>query len=450
MVQNNVDIQYLNLLRDIIDNGVWKNTRSGRVKSVFGRTMRFNLKEGFPLLTTKKVYTKGIVHELLWFLSGNTNIRYLVDNNVHIWDDDAFRWFKTLDFKHLEREESYYDDEDQKMHIDVHGYYKLDYHIFDLDEDIENAYAIVLNDDIQNEITVTVEFLKNITKEQFIEYVKQNAWIHCYDIYQGRSVSDRKIYQFGDLGEIYGKQWRDYGVSGKDQIQNIIDTLKTNPDDRRMVLSAWNPDVIDDIALPACHMFATFWTRELTYKERFNILLEKKDKNNLAVIDKLSKILDIVKSTTLYHILDVYKTDNGNDDEYLKSVIISLKNNFDKLFKEENVPSRELSCSFTMRSNDCFLGASFNIASYALLTHLIAQCCNMTVGELVYNGLDIHIYENHITAVNEQLSRYPFKYNLPTLSLNEKITDINDFKFEDIKILNYESYPVIKAPLNVG
>ena len=133
MAQNNVDSQYLALLQDIITNGVWKNTRSGMVKSVFGRTMRFNLKEGLPLLTTKKVYAKGIIYELLWFLSGNTNIKYLVDNNVHIWDDDSFRWFKTLDFKHLHREESYYDEEDKKMHTNVCGFYKLDYHVFDLD-----------------------------------------------------------------------------------------------------------------------------------------------------------------------------------------------------------------------------------------------------------------------------------------------------------------------------
>ena len=203
---NNVDKQYLDILKDIIDNGVWKNTRSGNVKSVFGRTMRFNLSEGLPLLTTKKVFTKGIIYELLWFLKGDTNIKYLVDNNVHIWDDDAFRWFKTLDFKYLEREEPYYDEEDNKLHIDVQGYYKLDYCIFDLEDDIENSYTIVLNNDIQNEISVTIEDLKNITKEQFIDYVKKNAWIHRYDIHQGRKVSDKKIYQFGDLGEIYGKQ----------------------------------------------------------------------------------------------------------------------------------------------------------------------------------------------------------------------------------------------------
>lgn len=426
---NNVDKQYLDILKDIIDNGVWKNTRSGRVKSVFGRTMRFNLNEGLPLLTTKKVFTKGIIYELLWFLKGDTNIKYLVDNNVHIWDDDAFRWFKTLDFKYLEREEPYYDEEDNKTHIGVHGCYKLDYCIFDLEDNIENSYTIVLNNDTQNKISVTIEDLKNITKEQFIDYVKKNAWIHRYDIHQGRKVSDKKIYQFGDLGEIYGKQWRNYGISGKDQIANIINTLKTNPDDRRMVLNAWNPDVLDNIALPACHMFATFWTRELTYQERFNILLEKNNNDEIIVANKIGELCG---------------DDNANFDNN------SLKDKFNKLLEKENIPTRELSCSFTMRSNDWCCGCPYNCVSYSILTHLIAQVCNMSVGELIYYGLDCHVYENHMDAANEQLARDPFKYNLPILSLNKEITNIDDFKFEDIKILNYESYSSIKYPLNVG
>lgn len=430
MAQNNVDTQYLEVMRDIIENGVWKNTRSGMVKSVFGRTMRFNLKEGLPLLTTKKVYVKGIIHELLWFLSGNTNIKYLVDNNVHIWDDDSYRWFKALDFKHLCREESYYDEEDKKMHTYVCGFYKLSYHVFDLDEDIDSTYAVVLNDDIENETAITNEELKNLSKEQFIEYVKQNAWIHRYDIYQGRNVSDTKVYCFGDMGDIYGKQWRHYGVSGKDQIANIINTLKTNPDDRRLVLNAWNPDVLDNIALPACHMFATFWTRELSYQERFDILLERNNNNEIAVADKLGKMC--------------------NGDRYSEFDEDFLKNKLNNILDNENIPTRELSCSFTMRSNDWCCGCPYNCASYSILTHLIAQVCNMTVGDLVYNGLDCHVYENHMDAANEQLVRDPFKYELPKLLLNKEITNIDDFKFDDIKILNYKSYPSIKYSLNVG
>lgn len=425
---NNVDKQYLDILKDIIDNGVWKNTRSGRVKSVFGRTMRFNLNEGLPLLTTKKVFTKGIIYELLWFLKGDTNIKYLVDNNVHIWDDDAFRWFKTLDFKYLEREEPHYDEEDNKPHIDVHGCYKLDYIIFDLEDDIENSYTIVLNNDIQNEISVTIEDLKNITKEQFIDYVKKNAWIHRYDIHQGRKVSDKKIYQFGDLGEIYGKQWRNYGISGKDQIANIINTLKTNPDDRRMVLNAWNPDVLDNIALPACHMFATFWTRELTYQERFNILLEKNNNDEIIVANKIGELCG---------------DDNANFDNN------SLKDKFNKLLEKENIPTRELSCSFTMRSNDWCCGNPYNICQYAFLTYMFCEICNMKPGELIYIGNDVHIYENHIEQAEEQISRKGSDI-IPKLSFKRKINDVNDFTYEDFVISDYHPDTPIKYPLNVG
>lgn len=425
---NNVDKQYLDILKDIIDNGVWKNTRSGNVKSVFGRTMRFNLSEGLPLLTTKKVFTKGIIYELLWFLKGDTNIKYLVDNNVHIWDDDAFRWFKTLDFKYLEREEPYYDEEDNKPHIDVHGYYKLDYCIFDLEDDIENSYTIVLNNDIQNEISVTIEDLKNITKEQFIDYVKKNAWIHRYDIHQGHKVSDKKIYQFGDLGEIYGKQWRNYGISGKDQIANIINTLKTNPDDRRMVLNAWNTDVLDNIALPACHMFATFWTRELTYQERFNILLEKNNNDEIIVANKIGELCD---------------DDNANFDNN------SLKDKFNKLLEKENIPTRELSCSFTMRSNDFCCGNPYNICQYAFLTYMFCEICNMKPGELIYIGNDVHIYENHIEQAEEQISRKGSDI-IPKLSFKRKINDIDDFTYEDFVISDYHPDAPIKYPLNVG
>ena len=430
---NNVDKQYLNILKDIIDNGVWKNTRSGRVKSVFGRTMRFNLNEGLPLLTTKKVFTKGIIYELLWFLKGDTNIKYLVDNNVHIWDDDAFRWFKTLDFKYLEREEPYYDEEDNKTHIDVHGYYKLDYCIFDLEDDIENSYTIVLNDDIQNEISVTIEDLKNITKEQFVDYVKKNAWIHRYDIYQGRKVSDKKIYQFGDLGEIYGKQWRNYGVSEKDQIANIINTLKTNPDDRRMVLNAWNPDVLDNIALPACHMFATFWTRELTKEERINIWFNKHNLN-----EEIFNNDNFETHSENYYLFKQYFHEKTlTTDELIEKI------------ENENIPTRELSCSFTMRSNDFCCGNPYNICQYAFLTYMFCEICNMIPGELIYIGNDVHIYENHIEQAEEQISRKGSDI-IPKLSFKRKINDINDFTYEDFVISDYHPDAPIKYPLNVG
>lgn len=335
---NHVDEQYLQLLNDIINEGVWKETRSGKVLSVFDKTMRFNLQDGLPVLTTKKVYLKGIIYELLWFLRGDTNIKYLVDNNVHIWDDDAYRFYlnKTEWIKQNE------------------GY-------------------------------------KQLSKDEFISFIKNN------------NVNQEKIYddfRFGDLGEVYGKQWRNYGVSNKDQIADIINKLKTNPNDRRMVLTGWNADVLDRIALPACHMFAVFYTKPLTYDDK--------------------KSLQYNKS--------------------LKESELALT----------NISSYKLSCSFTCRSQDVFLGTPFNITSYALLTCMVAQCANMIPDELIWHGMDCHIYEGHMDAVKEELSRDPCRYDLPILRLNEKITNIDNFTYEDINVINYESYQSIKAPLSVG
>ncbi len=405
-----VDEKYISLLRDVIDNGVWKNTRSGRVKSVFGRTLRFDLKEGFPLLTTKKVYTKGIIHELLWFISGNTNIKYLVDNNVHIWDDDAFRWFKTLDFKRIGRKEPYIDEDDNKEHIDVIGYYKLDYRIFDLDEDIDCSYTLVKDNDFENEEPIFIdEFIKTLTKEKFVEFIKNNTSLHRYDIHAGRKVSDRNIYKFGDLGEVYGKQWRSFGISNRDQLQNIIDTLKTNPDDRRMVMTAWNPDVLEYIALPACHILVQVYTRKLSKNERLEWLQKH--------------------------------SDNKWNDKQMTT---------DEILDELKVPERELSLSWYQRSVDCGCGLPFNIASYSCLIHMLCQICNMTPGELTFFGGDCHIYENHFEGIKEQLSRDATKYPSPILKLNSEIHNINDFKYSDIQIIDYQSYPPIKLPLNVG
>lgn len=354
---NNVDKQYLDLMQDIIDNGVWKETRSGRVKSVFGRMMRFNLKEGFPILTTKKVFYKGIIHELLWFLSGNTNIEYLVNNNVHIWDDDAYRHYKSLVTEHNE-----------------------------------------IIDDNKNEKLTYFKFKPKevLSKEDFISKIKEGS--EEEDVYVQKDDMGFRfiVYRLGDLGPIYGKQWRD--CNGVDQIKNVIETLKTNPNDRRIIVSSWNVSDLDRMALPPCHYTFQFYTRELS-------------------LDEIAKLK--------YEI----------DDEKLA---------------EYEAPKYELSCSFTMRSNDFCLGNPYNIAQYAMLTHMIAHCVNMTVGDLVYFGNDVHIYENHMEGCKEQLSRNPKEYNLPTLWLNPSIKYIDSFTFEDIMIDNYESYPSIKFPLSVG
>lgn len=257
--------QYHDMLNHILENGYEKGDRTGTgTISVFGYQIRFNLREGFPLLTTKKVFTKGIIHELLWFLQGNTNIKYLTDNGVHIWD----------------------------------------------------------------------------------EWADEN----------------------GDLGPVYGSQWRNW--NGIDQIANVIEQIKKNPDGRRHIVSAWNPEQVDNMALPPCHTLFQFY-----------------------------------------------------------------------------VIGDRLSCQLYQRSADAFLGVPFNIASYALLTEMIAQQCDLDVGDFVHTFGDLHIYSNHLEQVKEQLSR-DFR-ELPVLNIKNKPASIDDYKYEDFEILDYNPHPTIKAPIAI-
>lgn len=340
--KNNVDSAYLELGKKILKEGTKKKSRAGNVYSLFGQQLRFNLKDGLPMLTTKKMFSKGVIHELLWFLKGDTNIKYLVDNNVHIWDDDAYRHF--------------------------------------------------LN--ITKDLYKDAEYPRTITKEEFI-----NGVINEYTLPEIN-------YTYGDLGPVYGVQWTNWNGT-INQINNVIETLKNNPDDRRIMISAWNPSDIHNMALPPCHYCCQFYTKEMTFNER-----------------------------KIWFIQNIRNTELDNmTNEYMD---------------EFNVPKRKLSCMFQMRSNDFPCGNPFNLLSYSVLTHMIAQCVNMDVDELIFNGGDVHIYENQIPAFVEQLSRNPYKYALPHLELNPNIKNIEDFKYEDIKIIGYESYPTIKFPLSVG
>lgn len=286
--------EYLELCQKVMNEGIDKSDRTNTgTRSLFGYQMRFDLSKGFPLLTTKKMYYRAIFHELFWFISGSTNIRPLVINNVRIWNEWAYERY-------------------------------------------------VNSNDYMNE-----------TMDEYLEKIKLDeefAKIH------------------GELGPVYGKQWRDF--NGVDQLQELIEGIKTNPNSRRHILSAWNPSEINQMALPPCHLLMQFY-----------------------------------------------------------------------------VANNKLSCQLYQRSADIFLGVPFNIASYALLTHLIADITGLEVGDFVHTLGDAHIYSNHFDQVNLQLTRDPMP--LSQLVIKNHHKKIDDYSFEDIEITNYLSHPTIKAEISV-
>ena len=294
--------QYLDLLNRICREGVVRGDRTGTgTKGIFGHQMRFDLSEGFPLVTTKRLFLKGVIYELLWFLKGDTNIKYLVDNGVHIWDSDAFRYYNELCVRHG---------------------------VLPVDKDTFLAAAGV--------------------------------------------ESPIEGYRFGDLNNVYGYQWRSWPTrdgGAIDQIRKVIETIKTNPTSRRMIVSAWNVADVDSMALPPCHTMFQFF-----------------------------------------------------------------------------VADGKLSCMLYQRSGDTFLGVPFNIASYALLTMMIAKECGLEAGEFIHTLGDAHLYLNHLEQAEEQLSREPRK--LPTMHLNPAVESIFDYKYEDFTLEGYDPHPAIKAPLS--
>ena len=342
---NFVDEQYLNCLRKIKEEGVLKQTRSGDVLSVFGLSMRFNLKYGFPVLTTKKMFMKGFIYELLWFLRGDTNIKYLIDNGVNFWTPDAYRFYNELVTKHLR---------------------------------------------LVNKATVDEMNSFSLTMEQFVEKVEKQESIKLAVRKNGHGNLVQIYYTYGDLGPVYGKQWRHWGENDVDQIQMIINTLKKNPFDRRMLLTGYNPDVIYDIALPPCHTIYMFNTRPLTHEERVEWC---QDNIHEEWVNPSEQIMD----------------DNG-------------------------CPKYALSLWFMCRSQDMALGTPANIMSASLLLSMVAQCVNMVPDEVIWNGCDCHIYLNQMDGVDEQLTRDPHKYGLPRLKLNPIVKDIDMFEYEDIVI----------------
>jgi thymidylate synthase len=323
---NKLDKQYQQLLQDIIDYGVEKKDRTGTgTKSIFGYTIRHNMKDGFPLLTTKKMPWKTMVTELLWFLRGDTNIKYLVDNNCHIWDGDAYKNYC-------------------KSHTSPPS----------------NPGGPLLSDNL-----ISVRPIQ-YTQEEFINKIK---------------TDDEFAKKWGKLGPIYGKQWRDWKfidkftngqqiayVNGKvDQIQRLINELKTNPDSRRLMVSAWNVGELDQMVLPPCHYGFQVYTRELSLNER-RVLVSQEMFNQIY---------------------------NGGGPETLSHSEIN----------QWNIPTRAISLMWNQRSVDTFLGLPFNIASYGLLLEIIAKAVNMVPDELIGNLGDTHLYSNHIEQAKEQIGR---------------------------------------------
>ena len=309
--QDHPEYQYLNLLRDVMESGRdEKEFNTGIVfRGVFGRQIRFDLSKGFPLLTTKKVFMRGILHELIWFLRGSSNVKYLVDNDVHIWDEWAYKGYKATQIKNTS--------------------------------------------------------VKILSQEEFISKIKEN---------------EKFAKKWGELGSVYGVQWRRWPASdGRkiDQVAWAIEKIKKTPHRRHIVISAWNPEFVYEmaasgksVALPPCHTLFQF-----------------------------------------------------------------------------NIKGNKLSCQLYQRSADLFLGVPFNIASYALFTMIFAHVTGYEAGDFVHTFGDAHIYENHYSQVREQLKREPRPF--PTMKINPNLKNIDDIKFEDFTLENYDPHPAIKGEVTV-
>jgi thymidylate synthase len=387
MVMSNIEKQYLKLLKDILKNGKPKGDRTGTgTISVYGRQIRHDMSKGFPLLTTKKVFWKGIVTELLWFLRGETNIKWLVENGNNIWVGDAYK-------NYVKTEEQSY----QRM---------------------------------RNNPVLDIQPLELLSKEEFIKKIK---------------TDDQFAEKWGYLGPVYGKQWRawekinyyDWGSFDKryrrdkdvDQISNLISEIKTNPDSRRLMLTSWNVSDLDNMVLPPCHYGFQIYTRELTTQESVELLFNYVSDSNPAVRPDAS----------------FWELEEDVINEWLETY---------------NLPKRKISLMWNQRSVDTFLGLPFNIASYALLLHIIAKEVGMIPDELIGNLGDVHLYNNHLKQAKEQINREPKR--LPELHLLDECHYLFEYSKDDMDfggrinelrsdmfiIDKYDPHPPIKAELS--
>ena len=390
---NNLDKQYQDLLQTILDYGVEKQDRTGTgTKSIFGYTIRHNMQDGFPVLTTKKMPFKTITTELLWFLRGDTNIKYLVDNNCHIWDGDAYKNYCKI--------ANSVEEPDYEIHVD--------------DPD-ENCTRVMTMEEFINKIKTDDEFAKK-WGDLGPSYGKQwRSWgrknVTNYDLENVKSSDKVKVMDLirndGDYSKYDVKVT--YQNNSIDQIANLINDLKTNPDSRRLMVNAWNVGELDQMVLPPCHYGFQVYTRELSHEERIGVCLGQRPESKFAAHVDTNEIL----------------------------------------MNDWGIPTRAISLMWNQRSVDTFLGLPFNIASYGLLLEIIAKEVNMIPDELIGNLGDTHLYLNHIEQAKEQISRKPFE--LPTLKFNPcPITGI-DIEYQSIaqfEIENYQSHPAIKAPLS--
>ena len=382
-MKNGLDEQYIDLLKDILENGVEKNTRNGKVLSVFGRSIRYKFKDGkFPLITTKKMAFKTMVTELIWFLRGETNIKYLVDNNCHIWDGDAWK-----NYQNKASKEDFLKD------------------------------GVLRYDDFVNKIKTDTEFAKRwgnlgpVYGKQWRSWGRKNATIYdCKDVKGSDQYKAVEAIKNGEDVAKYGVKI-EYQNNSIDQIANLIHDLKTNPDSRRLMVNSWNIGELDQMVLPPCHYGFQVYTRELLFDERWDLFSDKPYDGNARG-----------KVNTL---------------DYLD---------------DKNIPTRAISLMFNMRSSDVPLGLPFNIASYGLLLEIIAKEVNMVPDDLIGNLGDCHIYLNQIDGVKEQIGREPFE--LPRLNIQSEIGIYDFFEYLNVAepshfvIENYQSHPHIKIPLS--
>jgi len=360
--------QYLDLLQNILDNGVEKESGRPNMPNTIGisnATITMNLSEGYPLLTTKKMFLKGIIHELLWMLRGETNIKYLVDNGVQIWSGDAYRWY----LKYAE----------QVIELSHHG-------------DILDNKIVFKNQDNSYRV---------YTQKEFIEQIKLgNKSTHTFD------------YRMGDLGKVYGYQWRNQ--NGVDQIRDVIEGLRDNPYSRYHIIDAWQKSDFKDMALPPCHLLYQFIVRPLSIKERRHLEDEK----------------------------------NGNKPRKLINYVPKFEH---ELLDKQAIPKFYLDLDMYQRSVDSACGLPFNLASMSLLLEIISKVSNMIPGVATWIGGDTHIYLPHIETVKKQIQREPYK--LPTIKILKDIKTLEDIEkltINDFKLIDYQSHEKLEYELFVG